>query len=76
MPQALILQGLRHCLVEANREKFMGCSLTQLADLKEVEPDRLPVILKERPATLTSTYYVGKQTLKDNYFGQAPVVMN
>jgi hypothetical protein len=33
------------------------------------------VILKEWQNPLESAYYVGKQTLKDNYFGQAPVVM-
>lgn len=62
-------------MVEANREGKTACPPTQLAEFRDIELDRLPVILKEGLTTLTSTYYIGKQTLKDNYFGQAAILI-
>jgi hypothetical protein len=53
----------------------MKCPQYEMSGFNGIEPDRLPVILKEGQNPLESTYYVGKQTLKDNYFGQVPVVI-
>lgn len=62
-------------LVEANQGGESKCPQADITGFDDIEPDRLPVILEEGQNPLESTYYVGKQTLKDNYFGQAPVVI-
>ncbi len=61
--------------MEANRGGESKCPQANIAAFDGIEPERLPVILKEGQNPLESTYYVGKQTLKDNYFGQAPLVI-
>lgn len=67
-------QWVRACMVEANQKENNECPQLEAAGFDSIEPDRFPVILKEGPNTLTSTYYVGKRILKDNYFGQAAIV--
>lgn len=61
--------------MEAKQGEEIKCPQGETADFKGIEPDRLPVILKEGQNPLESIYYVGKQTLKDNYFGQAAILI-
>ena len=61
-------------MVEAKQEGNIRCPQGKAADFNEILSNNLPVILSEGHNPLESTYYVGKQTLKDNYFGQEPIV--